>query len=88
MNFLSALGLVVRAARLNAKLSQERLAQEAGVYRNTVGLIERGEISVSIDTLKKISDQLGYKPWELLLEAEFVVDEAAGELAASAEKKS
>lgn len=88
MNFLSALGLVVRAARLNAKLSQERLAQEAGVYRNTVGLIERGEISVSIDTLKKISDQLGYKPWELLLEAEFVVDEAAGELPPSAEKKS
>lgn len=88
MNFLSALGLVVRVARLNAKLSQERLAQDAGVYRNTVGLIERGEISVSIDTLKKISDQLGYRPWELLLEAEFVLDEAAEESARSAKMKS
>lgn len=46
------------------------LAGEAGVHRNHVGLIERGEISPSFDTLAKLADALGVKSSELVELAE------------------
>lgn len=79
MNFIAALGKTLFALRQDAKLSQEQLAHEAGVYRNTIGLIERGEMSVSVQTLDQICDALGYRPWQLMLEAEFLMDAAEAE---------
>lgn len=76
MKFIAALGRALFALRQEAKLSQEQLAHEAGVYRNTVGLIERGEMSVSVQTLDQICQALGYRPWQLMLEAEFLMEAA------------
>lgn len=47
-------------------MSQEALANEAGIGKNQVGLIERGEINVTVCTIKKISKYLGYSPKDFL----------------------
>ena len=52
------IGIRIRVARLDKKISQEKLAEFADVNRNTIGTIERGEISPTIETLYKISEAL------------------------------
>ncbi len=53
-----AFGQVLRGLRKRQGLSQERLAQEAGVERNYVSLLELGRNSASIKTVFKLSDAL------------------------------
>ena len=43
-------------------LSQEELADGAGLNRNYVGMIEREENSPTVDTLEKLAAVLGIKP--------------------------
>lgn len=52
------IGIIIRVARLDKKISQEKLAELADVNRNTIGSIERGEISPTIETLYKIASAL------------------------------
>lgn len=49
----------LREARRTAKLSQKRLGELAGVYRDTVGNIEREETDPEDETLRKLGDYLG-----------------------------
>jgi len=42
------------------------LTYEAGLGKNQIGLIERGEVNVSISTLRAIADALDVKPKDLL----------------------
>ncbi len=81
MNFLAAIGSVLRAARLEARLSQEGLAHKAGIYRNTIGLAERGEMSISLQTYAQICEALGLSASQLLVKAELLIEleEAAGQ---------
>ena len=67
-----ALGQIVRRERKRLGLSQEELAEESGIHRNFVGLIERGERSASIETVFKLARGLGFKGSKLvrLVEAE------------------
>jgi transcriptional regulator with XRE-family HTH domain len=58
----------VRLERSRLKLSQEGLAERAGIHRNYVGAIERGEISVGLDHVEKLAGALGLRPFELLQE--------------------
>ncbi len=53
-----------------AGLSQEGLAEAAGLHRNYVGLIERGTSSPSVSALAALADALGRRPSELLRAAE------------------
>jgi transcriptional regulator with XRE-family HTH domain len=48
----------VKKLREATALSQFELAVEAGIPKNQVGRIERGEINTSIFVLKKIADAL------------------------------
>lgn len=48
----------VRAQRKALGLSQEELADRAGVHRTYVGAIERSEVNVSIDNIARISAAL------------------------------
>ncbi len=60
------IGIKVRVLRMRMKLSQEKLAELAGLNKNTIGFIERGEISPTIETLEKIAKALKIKLTELV----------------------
>ena len=58
----------VRVIRNKIGLTQERLAEEAGLHRTYIGSIERGERNLSIDNIEKIARALDVSPDALLKE--------------------
>ena len=62
---LASFGQAVRTVRLKQGISQEALADLAGVDRSYMGGIERGEHNLTVMNLLRIADQLGIKPSEL-----------------------
>jgi len=64
------LGRVIRAHRKRAGLTQEQLAERAGLHRNYVGLVERGERNVTVDVLARIAAGLGVPLSRLVADAE------------------
>jgi transcriptional regulator with XRE-family HTH domain len=61
-----ALGHVVRVTRARLRLSQEALGERAGLHRNYVGAIERGEINPTFRVLLKLERGLGVSLSELI----------------------
>lgn len=59
-------GRRVRAAREKQNLSQEALADLAGVHRTYIGSVEQGHRNVSLTNILRISHALGVRPGELL----------------------
>jgi transcriptional regulator with XRE-family HTH domain len=57
-NLYKILGETIRAERIKADLSQEQLAEKAGVARNYIGNIERAEHKVTLETLGRIAKAL------------------------------
>lgn len=66
---LVSLGAAIRAARQSKGLSQEALAELAGIDRSYMGGIERGEHNLAIMNLLKIADALEIKSSYLLEQA-------------------
>jgi len=64
--FLERFGLGVRLLRVKQGLTQEQLAERAGMHRTFIGLIERGESGVSVERLPDLAVALGVEPAELL----------------------
>lgn len=56
----------LRHARHDKKLTQEELADRAGLSMRYVGAIERGDVSASVTVLGQIADALEIEPGELL----------------------
>ena len=56
----------LRRCRLEAALTQEELADRAGVSRRAVALIERGETEPRPSTIRKLADALGCSPRDLM----------------------
>ena len=52
-------GHQVREKRLKLNLSQEGLAERAGVHRTYVGMLERAEKNVTLTNIEKIAKALG-----------------------------
>jgi DNA-binding XRE family transcriptional regulator len=65
-----ALGVTVRQLRGIAGLSQERLGQAAGLHRNYIGAIERGEINPTLRVLCKVGYGLRVPASDVLVMAE------------------
>jgi transcriptional regulator with XRE-family HTH domain len=63
---LDRLGNAIRVRRHTLRLSQERAARSAGMHRNYVGALERGEINPTYGTLLRISTGLQI-PLDLLI---------------------
>ncbi|MEN3813590.1 helix-turn-helix transcriptional regulator [Chromobacterium piscinae] len=59
----------VRRRRLALGLSQEELAEQAGVHRTYVGMLERGEKNVTIYNIERIAAALNVSPASLLQES-------------------
>jgi len=47
-------------------VSQERLADQAGLHRTYIGHVERGEVNLTVWNLIRIADALGVDPAELV----------------------
>jgi len=62
----SKIGKNLKKAREDKELTQEELAEKAGLSANYYAKIERGEINTTIDTLRKIAKALGVKSSDLL----------------------
>ena len=58
------------AARKERGWSMERLADEAGLHRTSIGLIERGLRSMSLDVADRIAVSLGLRLSAVVREAE------------------
>jgi len=63
------LGDAIRYRRKTRKLSQEKLAEHADVHRNYIGLIERGEQNITIESLVKVAKALKCKVMDLVVDA-------------------
>lgn len=58
-------GKKVREERLKLGLSQEGLAEKAGVHRTYIGMIERAEKNITLENIEKIAKALGMRIEEL-----------------------
>jgi transcriptional regulator with XRE-family HTH domain len=52
----------LKALRIERALTQEELAEKAGVTRNTVARLERGENEPHMPTVRKLAGALGVHP--------------------------
>lgn len=57
----------VRKKRLELGLSQEELAEQAGVHRTYIGMLERAEKNVTIYNIERVAQALGVEPYMLLI---------------------
>ena len=63
-----AFGRSIRRVRLERGYSQEELAERLALHRTFIGGVERGERNLTLQTVERISADLGANPLELLAE--------------------
>ncbi|WP_282071293.1 helix-turn-helix domain-containing protein [Janibacter hoylei] len=56
----------MHTVRVGRGLSQEALAEHAGLHRTYVGSVERGERNISIDNIYALADALEVEASQLL----------------------
>lgn len=64
------IGDEIRRERQKAKLSQEKLAEEAGIHRTYVSLMERGIKSPTVTMLFKVCKAMKVRPSRLIARVE------------------
>lgn len=60
------LGEELRKARLDAKMTQEEVAAKAGITREYVSHLERGEYSPTLDVLLPLCKSMGVSAWKIV----------------------
>ena len=61
----SRFGTTLRQLRDERGYSQEELAERAGLHRNYVGGVERGERNVALENIVKLAKALSVMPGDL-----------------------
>lgn len=69
-NIIQTFASNVRAVRVSLNLSQEELADKAGLHRTYISDIERCRRNVTLDAIQKIANALDVSPYVLLVESE------------------
>ena len=64
MGLREVVGRNLRRLRRSRRLSQEELADQAGINRNYVGMLEREENAATVDMLEKLANVLDVDPIE------------------------
>lgn len=62
------LGDTIRAERIKAGLTQEKLAEKADLARNYIGNVERAEYNVTVEALARIAKALNLTVHDLTRE--------------------
>jgi transcriptional regulator with XRE-family HTH domain len=65
--FVKRFGERIRQLRLQKKLTQERLAERAGLHLTFISLVERGRFNASLKSINKLSKGLKVPVWEIFL---------------------
>lgn len=65
MSILTNFGERIRKLRLSKGMSQEELAERAGVHRTYVGMIERGEKNITLKNIERYAKALDVRLSEL-----------------------
>lgn len=60
-------GMNIRLERVKRGISQEGLADIAGLARSTMGIVERGEQSPSLQTITKVANALNIDIYKLFI---------------------
>jgi transcriptional regulator with XRE-family HTH domain len=69
MDLKEIMAVNLRRKRHDLKMTQEELAERAGLSARYVGAIERGDKAASVTVLGQIAEALGLEPGELLRRA-------------------
>ena len=65
-DILVQFGKKVKEERLKQRLSQEQLAEKAGLHRTYIGMIERAEKNITLLNMHKIAKALNVSLCDLL----------------------
>jgi transcriptional regulator with XRE-family HTH domain len=65
-------GRRLKSARLRKEMSQQRVAELAGLDRTTIGLIERGKHGMLVSTLMLICGAMEIDPYEICGGIEYI----------------
>jgi len=71
-------GVLVRRLRSEKGYSQERFAEVCRIDRSYMGMIERGEVSVTLAMIVKLADGLDVSLVDLFSELEQGIDNPSG----------
>jgi len=66
MDLIEIMAVNLRRRRHDLKMTQEELAERAGLSARYVGAIERGDVAASVTVLGQIAEALGSEPGDLL----------------------
>ena len=65
-----SVGTAMRNRRQLLEVSQEAFADKIGMHRTYYSALERGEVNLTLRTLRRVCSGLGVKVWEVLKDAE------------------
>jgi transcriptional regulator with XRE-family HTH domain len=59
-------GQRLRVAREGLSLSQELLAERAGLHRTYISQVETGSRNIAVDNMERLATAVGLELWEML----------------------
>ena len=73
IDWKDAVARAVRRNRADLKISQEALAESAGISRNYISRVESASADLSLVVFSRLAMAFGMRPWELLRDTELAV---------------